>query len=669
MKKQSLLLGLLFAAFSLMAQVPSYVPANGLAAWYSFTGNANDASGGNNNGVVNGATLSTGKLGQVNTAYSFNGSNNTINIPNPFLGGGQVNSFTLHTLVYFNSISNTPTIWGKTLFWGEIGFSVTNIGEVAFVFANSITGNKYSSIFSQPNMVQAGQWYDIVITFQNSIGQIYLNGSPITTNMQWSAQGGSILSTSQVEATCNFAQDAGSSKIGLRVNGGVPAAYLSGVIDAFGIWNRALNQQEITNLYTATNCTPPAATITSSGSTTFCAGNAVTLTAGGGNTYSWSTGSSNQSITVSNGATYTVTVTGANNCTATASQAVTVNPLPGNGVNVSGNTTFCSGGSVTLTAQGTGTYLWSNGSTVSSITVNQGGSYTVTVTSANNCTASSAPVNVTVNQTPTAGISAGGLTAFCQGGSVVLTASGGGSYNWNTGSSNQSITVTNGATYTVTVSNGNCTASATQNVTVYPTPSVSINPLPTFVSNNATPIPLSGTPAGGSYSGSGVSGSQFNPATAGLGSRSVTYTYNSPNNCTSSATTTTVVYDTTGTVCTDYDTVTTTIYDTTYVSLTTTDTLLIDFATGIAPPNNTNTLRVYPNPAKDHLIINNGNLSAMTGYSIKVTNALGQIVFNQPVNQQQFYIDLSTWGGSGVYVLYVLDSQQNLKETKQIVLQ
>jgi hypothetical protein len=127
------------------------------------------------------------------------------------------------------------------------------------------------------------------------------------------------------------------------------------------------------------------------------------------------------------------------------------------------------------------------------------------------------------------------------------------------------------------------------------------------------------------------------------------------------------VYDTTHV--TIYDTTHVTVFDTIYLTSSTVDTLIIDVATSIAPPNNANTLKVYPNPAKDHLIINNGNLAAMTGYSIKITNALGQIVFNQPVNQQQFYIDLSSWGGSGTYFLYVIDAQQTVKETKEIVLQ
>ena len=121
---------------------------------------------------------------------------------------------------------------------------------------------------------------------------------------------------------------------------------------------------------------------------------------------------------------------------------------------------------------------------------------------------------------------------------------------------------------------------------------------------------------------------------------------------------------------TQYDTVTTTINDTVTTYLSVTDTLKIDVnLTGINPPNNSNLLTVYPNPAKDHLLINCGNYASMSGYSIKITNTLGQIVFNQPITQQQFYIDLSTWGGAGTYIMYITDQNQTVKSQKQIVLQ
>jgi hypothetical protein len=130
------------------------------------------------------------------------------------------------------------------------------------------------------------------------------------------------------------------------------------------------------------------------------------------------------------------------------------------------------------------------------------------------------------------------------------------------------------------------------------------------------------------------------------------------------------VYDTT--YVTIYDTVTTTqtVYDTVTTYLSVNDTLKINVSlTGINPPQNINTLSVYPNPAKDHIFIDNGNLASMSGYTIKITNTLGQVVFNQPVTQQSFYIDLSTWGGNGTYFLYVIDPNLTVKEVKKIVLQ
>ncbi len=270
----------------------------------------------------------------------------------------------------------------------------------------------------------------------------------------------------------------------------------------------------------------------------------------------------------------------------------------------------------------------------------------------------------------TATILPNGNTTFCQGGSVVLQASSGSSYNWSNGATTQSITVTQGNTYTVTVTDGNgCTATASQVVTVNPNPSVSLS-LPTITNLGAAAFNMNGNPSGGTYTGAGVSGNSFNPANAGLGLKSVSYNYTNGNGCSGSASSTTLVYDTTGVVCTSYDTVTTTVNDTVTTYLSVTDTLKIDVnLTGINPPNNSNLLTVYPNPAKDHLLINCGNYASMSGYSIKITNTLGQVVFNQPVNQQQFYIDLSTWGGAGTYIMYITDQNQTVKSQKQIILQ
>jgi N-acetylneuraminic acid mutarotase len=137
-----------------------------------------------------------------------------------------------------------------------------------------------------------------------------------------------------------------------------------------------------------------------------------------------------------------------------------------------------------------------------------------------------------------------------------------------------------------------------------------------------------------------------------------------------------VIYDTIRTTVVDtnyvtiYDTVTVTTYDTITTSIAVTDTLIINAVlSGVNPPNNTNTLQVYPNPARTHITIDNGNFALMNGYTVRINNTLGQTVFSQAVNQQQFFIDLSGWTGSGLYYLDLLDPQGNSIARKVIVVE
>lgn len=110
-----------------------------------------------------------------------------------------------------------------------------------------------------------------------------------------------------------------------------------------------------------------------------------------------------------------------------------------------------------------------------------------------------------------------------------------------------------------------------------------------------------------------------------------------------------------------------TTYDTIYVAVE--DTLNINTTITSVSPSQTNTFKVYPNPASTQLTIDNGNLSLLNGYSISIQNSLGQEVFNQPITQQVFIIDLNTWTGSGIYHLNILDNLGNVIENKKIVLQ
>ncbi|HOS48710.1 MAG TPA: hypothetical protein PLG57_08740, partial [Bacteroidia bacterium] len=245
----------------------------------------------------------------------------------------------------------------------------------------------------------------------------------------------------------------------------------------------------------------PSALIAASGATTLCNGQSVALTASSGTSYLWSNGATAQQITVNTAGNFAVTVTGANGCTATStSQVVTVNALPTAQVTASGATTLCQGSSVTLTATGGSSYLWSNGSTSASITVNSTGNYNVTVTNSNNCSATSTATNVQVSANPTVNVTANGATSFCQGGSVTLSATGGTNYTWSTGETGPSITVNSTGNYSVVAANSNgcTTTSSTTQVSAWanPTASITVNGPTTITSSQSTTLSAS---AGASY--------------------------------------------------------------------------------------------------------------------------------------------------------------------------
>lgn len=141
-------------------------------------------------------------------------------------------------------------------------------------------------------------------------------------------------------------------------------------------------------------------------------------------------------------------------------------------ITANGPTTFCVGGSVTLTAQGSGSFLWSNGSSNSAITVSTAGAYTVTLT--NSCGTTSASQTVSVINNPATLITASGPTTFCEGDSVVLTASGASTYLWSNGANSSAITVTQSGAYTVTGNSSCGNSQANQTVVVNPLPIVSI---------------------------------------------------------------------------------------------------------------------------------------------------------------------------------------------------
>jgi hypothetical protein len=198
---------------------------------------------------------------------------------------------------------------------------------------------------------------------------------------------------------------------------------------------------------------------------TICEGEEITLTANGSVSYQWSNGLTSANITVSPNETtiYTVVITLDNGDIQTLETTITVNPIPQ--ANAGEDQSICSGESVTLTASGGSSYLWSNGATTQSISVNPNQTTTYSVEVSDNGCSSVDEVTVTVNAIPA--VSAGEDVTVAPGESVNLTAVGATSYSWSNGETGESITVspTQTTTYTVIGTSNGC--SAEDEVTVF----------------------------------------------------------------------------------------------------------------------------------------------------------------------------------------------------------
>ncbi|MFN5983521.1 MAG: FG-GAP-like repeat-containing protein, partial [Fluviicola sp.] len=193
-------------------------------------------------------------------------------------------------------------------------------------------------------------------------------------------------------------------------------------------------------------------TITPSGTVNFCSGGSVTLTSSSPNFNVWSNGSTSQSITVSTAGTYTLHLD--DGTCSSGNTSVIVNEItnPSATITLSGATTFCTGGSVILTANsGAGlSYQWQlNGSNISGETsltysANSTGNYSVVVTNSNGCSTTSSNLSVTVNPIPS--ITLGTLTnpTTCGGtdGAILISGTGTGDLAWTGTASGSATSIT-----------------------------------------------------------------------------------------------------------------------------------------------------------------------------------------------------------------------------------
>jgi len=233
--------------FSFAQNTPTYVPTNGLVGWWPFNGNANDESGNGNNGTVNGATLTTDRFGNTNTSYYFNGANsNFIEIPSSASLNSTNSNFSWSFWIKFSSISNDgwnsnpgvisktqngTTCNGATLIEGGGRLAAQNLMNCGTNLINNGVGT---------NQITADNiWHHVVMTLRNGDStKTYIDGVFQQSNI--------------VDITYSI-----YSNTPIRIGRPTDPYWKSftGIIDDIAIYNRALTQEEITQLYTA--CSTP----------------------------------------------------------------------------------------------------------------------------------------------------------------------------------------------------------------------------------------------------------------------------------------------------------------------------------------------------------------------------------------------------------------------------
>ncbi|HET8574432.1 MAG TPA: PKD domain-containing protein [Edaphocola sp.] len=234
-----------------------------------------------------------------------------------------------------------------------------------------------------------------------------------------------------------------------------------------------------------------------------CSGNSATLGTGNtaaGTTYLWSDGSTGSTLVTSSAGTYYCTVTNTFGCSKADTINVTIGVNPT--VDLGNDTGICSGSYITLNAgnQPTGsTYLWSNGSSGNSLSVNTAGSYSVAVTNASGCMASDT-VDVTVNALPV--VNLGADTVLCAG-TITLSPGGqsaGSTYMWSDGSTGGTLMVSALGTYSVTVTTASgCTGTDAINISAGAVPVLDLGADTTFCSGHSVTLSAGPQAAGSTY--------------------------------------------------------------------------------------------------------------------------------------------------------------------------
>ncbi|MFN5734656.1 MAG: LamG domain-containing protein [Flavobacteriales bacterium] len=365
MKKTLLFLAVFTLGTTAFAQIPNYVPSNGLVGWWPFNGNANDESGNGNNGTVNGATLTIDRFGNANQAYGFDGVDDFIEVINStqvtLIGNltmsAWVNTFGSNGQNYQTIISKRATYWTSE-YAMALSYHTGVIHDTKLMTSRMLgQGNQEQAWTNNPFSIMNWEFWTIVY----STGQVSLYKNGIVDH----SQPFTLVPTQQI---CPLL----FGKNTLVDN----TEQFFGKIDDIGIWNRALTECEIQDLYHA-QLNSASLSISAGSDQSICSGDNVILNGAGGANYQWNNNVvDGQAFAPAQSNAYVVTAQDTLGCTGTDTVVVTV----------------LENATSTLTETALDSY------TLNGQTYTQSGTYTQTLTAANGCD-STITLNLTLNFT------------------------------------------------------------------------------------------------------------------------------------------------------------------------------------------------------------------------------------------------------------------------------
>ncbi len=490
----------------------------------SLTVNANPTLNNVSNGgpYCEGATIALSANGNGGTAYSWSGPNGfTSNLQNPTIAnadGDNAGTYTatltntttgcsvsastvvaVNALPTLNASNNGPYCEGST-----ITLSANGTGGTAYAWSgpNGYTANVANPTIANSTTANAGT-YNVTLTNPTTGCSVEastivnVNANPVVTASNTGAYcAGQTIELSAVSADAtSFAWSGPNGYASAQQNPVIANAVTNNGGSYTVVATNANNCSAQASTVVTVNANP---TANASNTGAYCEGQTITLQTTATGTYAWSGPNGFSSTlqnptvanaTTANAGTYTLVVSNANNCTATASTNVVVNSVPA--VTASNTGGYCAEQTIVLSSVSADatSFAWSGPSgftstlqnpVVENATPANAGTYTVVATNANNCTAE-ASTTVVVNAVPT--ITASNTGEYCEGQTISLSAtSNATSFAWSGPNGftstlqNPTIansTVSNAGTYTVVAANANgCSAEATTIVVVNTTPTV-----------------------------------------------------------------------------------------------------------------------------------------------------------------------------------------------------